>query len=112
MHSDTRNEMQLRILSGLHRYPELFESTPRYLCGDEPWLTVRKALEAYHAGKVDMMQLLQGMLKKYGWNHLVALLDVLDNSESVPRKSWAYTQIRIFRESLERAYARENRNAA
>lgn len=112
MYNDTRNEMQLRVLSGLHRYPELFDSTPAYLCGDEPWLTVRKALEAYHAGKVGTMQLLQGMLKKYGWIHFEALLDVLDNSEAVPRKSWAETQIRIFRESLERAYAREDRNAA
>lgn len=112
MHSDTRNEMQLRVLSGLHRYPELFESTPRYLCGDEPWLTVRRALEVYHAGKVDRFQLLQGMLGKYGWEYFEALLMVMENAEAVPRKRWAETQIRLFREAIEREYARENRHAA
>lgn len=89
-----RNEMQLRVLSGLNRYPEMFKTTPVYLCGDEPWFTVRKALEAYHDGKTDMLGLLRGMDSKYGPEHFDALLSVLENSMAVPGKRWVATQVR------------------
>lgn len=106
--------MQLRVLSGLHRYPELIKSTPAYLCGDEPWLTVRKALVAHHAGKVGLAGMLRGMLDKYGWEHFDALLSVLENAMAVPCKRWAETQVRILKaEAVKRhGRAQEIRHAA
>lgn len=112
MHNDTRNEMQLRVLSGLHRYPELMETTPVYLAGDEPWLTIRRALEAFHQGRVDLEGLLRGMLEKYGWLYFEELTRVLENAEAVPSKRWAENQIQFFKEAIERSYAQENSNAA
>lgn len=112
MHSDTRNEMQLRVLSGLHRYPELLKSTPQYLTGDEPWATIRRALEAYHADKVGGHELLMGMLNKYGDDHFLELVRVLKNALAVPCKRWAETQIRVFSRMIQQDYEREQGRAA
>ena len=101
------NEMQLRALSGMHRYPEMFKTTPVYLCGDEPWLTIRKALEAYHSGKTDMLGLLRGMDAKYGQAHFDALLSVLENSMAVPRKRWVETQVRQLKAMAVRAHGKQ-----
>lgn len=100
------NEMQLRVLSGLHRYPELFKTTPAYLCGDEPWLTVRKALVAHHAGKVGLTGMLRGMLDKYGQEHFDALIAVLENAMAVPRQRWAETQVRILKAEAMRRHGK------
>jgi len=89
------DELQLRALSGMHMYPELFQSTPVYITGQEPWMTIRRALEAYHSGKVKEYDLLRGMVLKYGDDTFLALIAVIENAASVPRKRWAETQIRI-----------------
>jgi len=112
MHSDTHNEMQLRVLSGMHMYPELFKTTPQYLTGDEPWHTVRRALEALHAGKVDSEGVFEGMRKKYGQDYVDALCSVIENAASVPRKRWAETQIRRYNEMLDQDFERESDYAA
>jgi hypothetical protein len=106
--------MQLRVLSGLHAYPELFKTTPIYLCGNEPWFTIRKGLEAYHAGKVDMQGLLRGMRLKYGNEYFHSLIAVLENSLSVPRKRWAETQVRQLKAMAKRLHSKkqEDRRAA
>jgi len=112
MHSDTRNEMQLRVLSGMHMFPELFKATPIYLTADEPWCTVRKALEAWHMGKVGCEVMFDGMRRKYGQGYVVALSAVIKTAASVPRKRWAETQIRNYDRMISQEYEQEHDDAA
>ena len=112
MHSDTRNEMQLRVLAGMWAYPELFRTVPQYLAGDQPWLTIRKALEAFLEGRVSGERLVVGMKHKYGQGYVVELSRVFENAKAVPCREWAETQVRVFTELLQRDYEREHGNAA
>ncbi|BCS86836.1 hypothetical protein [Pseudodesulfovibrio sediminis] len=111
MHIELIHELQFRALSGMQRYPELFKTTPVYLCGQEPWLTIRKALEAYQGGKVGHKSLLRGMLAKYGEVYFDELLRVLENAEAVPCKNWALTQIARLSDAISQNYE-EGRHAA
>lgn len=112
MHIDTRNEYQFRVLSGMWAFPELFRTTPQYLTGDEPYLTIRRALEAYHAEEIEGYELLMGMFHKYGDPHFTELIRVLENALAVPCKRWAESQIKIFDKLLTQDYEREPENAA
>lgn len=98
------DELQLRTLTGLYCFPELMGKTPVYLTGDEPWFTIRKALEAFHRGEVSRLGMMRGMWGKYGAWHFWNLLGVLENAEAVNSKRWAEAQIRQLMEAIERKY--------
>jgi hypothetical protein len=91
-----------RALLSLIAYPQLADSVPSYLLADSGHIPTLNAIKMLSNGDITIKGLLYGIEKKYPYLY-EDVLHAVDDTETVPRESWARYQIdrlkKVFDES-------------
>jgi len=86
------SELQYRAISGMLAYPSLAHTVPSYCFTGSEYEPMYKAIKMMADNELTMKGFMYGMCIKYPVEFWEALRAV-ENSECVPRESWAKFQI-------------------